>query len=264
MAYAYYFLSSTYVNPAEVIPRARAAAKRAIKLDPNLSEAHASLAVVAYLERDWTTVERESQEAIRLDPNDARAHFAFAGYLLVQGQLEKAQEEYDRGRDLDPLSNANPAIWCIYLRGRYDEAIVRLNDMARLAPNDPQTWYNLGQCYAQKGQYVQAIAALRKAVAVADAPWHLGMLGHAYGLAGQRDSAQAVITRMRASGRIPPYCFALVYAGLGDRDRCFEWLEKAYNEADDNVNNLKVDLAFRSMRNDPRYASLVRRLGLDA
>jgi TolB-like protein/cytochrome c-type biogenesis protein CcmH/NrfG len=269
LAGAYYGLSSTFLPANEIMPKIRAAANRAIELDPGLPEAHVLLSHVAgAYERDWKTAEKELQEAIRLGPNISEAHAAYAGSLQIRGNLDRAQTEYERALELDPLSTvlANYTVWCLYLRGRYDEAIARLDGLVRLAPDDAQTWYNLGQCYLQKREYTRAISDLQKAVDLADGPWPLGMLGYAYAVAGRTSDARAVLGRMAEAAKVSqlaPFAFASVYSGLGDRDRCFEWLEKAYAGHDENLLNLKVDPVLASVRSDPRFASLTRRIGLE-
>ncbi len=268
LAAAYYVMSSIFVDPAEGMPKARAAAARALEIRPDVAEAHAYLAaVLAHYDRKWGQAAGEAERAIQLEPSSSDAHFIYANILQSTGQLEKAQVEYDRACELDPLSNygANYSIWCQYLRGRYDQAIARLSDHVQMDPRDAQAWYNLGQCYLEKGETARAIGVLQRADSLADGAWPLGKLGQAYAAAGRTADARATLERMKqaaAKSYLSPSLFALVYAGLGDRDRCFEWLEKAYVSHDEELDWIKVDPTFKNIRGDPRYSDLVRRLGL--
>jgi serine/threonine-protein kinase len=257
-------------SPRESWPRAKAAATKALELDNTLAEAHATLANVRMsYEWDWAGAEREFRRSIELDPNYPSAHQWYAEWLTATGRTEQAVASVKRAQDLDPLSliiNANLGTMLHNAR-RDDEAIEQLRKTLEMDPNfAPGHWF-LGRAYEQKGMYPEAIAELQKALELSKgSPAILGALGHAYALAGDREKARQVLADLHDQSKrryVAPFNTALIYTGLGDKERAFEWLKKALDDRSRVVVFLKVDPNFDTLRPDPRFASLLRRMNLE-
>jgi TolB-like protein/Tfp pilus assembly protein PilF len=255
------------LSPAEVFPKARAAAEKAVRLDDSLPEAHASLAYVrAYYEWDWAAAEREFQKALDLRPNFADAHFSYSRFLAASGRMEKAVAEIRRAEELDPREpslKANTAL-LFYFQGRYDDALKDLVEISRTEPALPIARWGIGLAYEQKGMKSEALAALEEASSLSKSLNIVASLGHARGLFGQGARAREVLKRLEEQSRksyVPSYHFVLVYVGLGEKDRAFEWLERAYQERSTVLAYLRIDPRLAPLRSDPRYADLVRRIG---
>jgi TolB-like protein/Flp pilus assembly protein TadD len=256
------------LSPIESRQRAEEAAVKALELDGGLAEAHAALGVVNHYNWNWTAAEQRFKRAIELDPNYADAHSAYAAYLMSRGRAEEALAASNRARELDPLSLSIGAQRGFLLENarRYDEAIEQLRRVIAVDPNNyPAHWF-LGHTYAANGQFDEAVAAAEKAVALSDrAPGALGILGLVYGLAGRKSEATTVLNELLALNErryVTPAAIANVYIGLGDKDQAFVWLEKAYQERSYYIAWLKVFPIVDPLRSDPRFADLVRRVGL--
>jgi TolB-like protein/Flp pilus assembly protein TadD len=266
----YYAILPFYsrLSPAEVLPKARAAAQRSLKLDDNLAEAHASLAyVLAYYEWDWTAAEREFRRAIALRPSSADAHFSYSRFLAAAGRPEEAIAEIRRAQELDPRSlllKANRALLS-YFRGQYDDALEELLEIRRLDPNFPVAPWGIGLAYEQKGMLTEAIAAIRQATSLSKSLNFQSSLGHALALSGRSEEARAILDRLGEQARqsyVPSYFFALIHAGLGEKDRAMEWLERAYQERSTVLAYLRLDPRLAALRSDPRFSSLLQRIGV--
>ena len=274
-ALAYAGLADSYsayppylLPPRESCPQAKAAAEKALEIDDTLAEAHTALAqVLGNYVWDWPNAEREFKRAIELNPNSAMAHYFYAyTYLTSMGRLEEALTEMKRAQELDPLSliiNTNLGLTLIRLK-RYDEAIVHLQKALELDPNFVLAHDRLSGAYAFTGRYEEAIAEAKEEVKLGPTVGQ-GALAFAYACAGNRAEAMKLLKQLEQPppGSYPvPTTIASVYAPLGDKDRAFEWLEKGYEERDMFLAKIKVEPGFDSLRSDPRFADLVRRLGL--
>lgn len=251
-------------SPVELLPRARAAVLRALELDDLLPEAHAALAYIrAYYEWDWEAAERSFQTAIDLSPNYADAHFSYSRFLAAQKRFVEAEAEIRRAHELDPLSlllKTNIAL-LHYFAGQYDQALMELEATLEIDPEFTVALWGTGLVYEQKGRYGEAIRVMEQVAG--ESPNRKSSLGHLYAVAGRREEAQSVLEEL--SGRaeeayVPSYFFALICAGLGEKDQAFEWLEKAYQERSSVLAYLQVDPRIANLRDDPRYETLVRRL----
>ncbi len=254
-------------SPAQVFPKARAAAQHAVELDENLAEAHASLAYIrAYYEWDWAAAEREFRRAIELRPSYADAHFSYSRFLAASGRPEESLAEIRRAEELDPLESslkANTALLS-YFGGRYDQALKELLELKRLEPKLPLVHWGIGLVDEQKGLYKEAIASLQQATSLSASLNFKSSLAHAFAVAGRRDEARAILGEMEERSRrayVPSYFFALVHAGLEDKDRAFEWLERAYQERSTVLAYLQLDPRIANLRGDPRFSDLLRRVG---
>ena len=256
-------------SPAEAIPKAKAAARKAVELDDSLAEAHTSLATVL-IAYDWNVPEstKEFKRAIELNPNYATAHHWYSdGPLAATGRFDEAIAEMKRAQELDPLSLIiNAEMGSIYYYARqYDKAIEQLRKTIEMDQSFYYARWNLGQAYEMKGMYPQALAEYETAMRLGNDPGLLGLIGHAHAMSGKREEAMKDLDQLKDISRqryIPPYSFAQVYAALGDKDEAFKWLEKAYQDRDPGILLIKIDPMFDSLHSDPRFNDLVRRMGL--
>lgn len=256
-------------RPMDWMPKAKAAAQKALALDDNLSEAHASLGqIIANYDYDFAGAERELQRAIVLNPNYATAHQWRAENLSTLERFDEALAEVRRALELDPLSLIINRIYADLLMDarRYDEALEQYRKTLELDPNFVTTNFFLGRAYEAKGQYDEAVAQYNKAFETNNVPAErIQILKDAYAKSGWKGYWRAVLngTLERARSRYqPPFVIALFYARLDQKDETFAYLEKAYQERDFRVTLIKVSFEFDSLRSDPRYAELVKRIGL--
>jgi serine/threonine protein kinase/tetratricopeptide (TPR) repeat protein len=276
-ALAYAGLADAYVlfsgysagTPQDSYPKARAAAKRALELDDTLAPAHAALGLELFAyEWDAGEATREFRRAIELNPNYATAHHWYGNQvLLYTGRFDEAIAEMKRAQELDPLSlivNADVGDTYFYAR-QYDKAIEQLLKTIEMDQSFYYARYELGMAYEMKGDYQQAIAAYKQARQLNTDPRVLALLGHAYAASGKRDEALKALNQLKEIAKqqyVPAYHFVIVYVGLGDKDRAFQWLEQTYQERTSRMTILGVDPFLDPLRSDPRFTDLVRRVGL--
>jgi tetratricopeptide (TPR) repeat protein len=247
---------------------------KAIALDDMLAEAHASLAFHFKFcdERDWPGAEKEFKRAIELNPNYATAHQWYAYNLAAMGRMDEAIAEIKQARDLDPLSiNINTDVGeILYFARQYDQAIAVYHNSLEMDPDFGVAHYLLAFAYEQKQMYEEAIVEAQKAIALYgnDKPWK-GWLGRAYAAAGKKDEAVKILHELEALGGKTEaqkanlaLSIASIYAGLGDNDHAFEWFERLYRLRNYNIIYMKMDPKYDSLRSDPRFADLLRRMGL--
>ena len=254
--------------PLEARRLAEEAAAKALELDPALAEAHTALANVKHYNWDWTGAEHAFKRALELNQNYANAHNFYAGYLMCRGRADEAIAASNRARELDPFSLSISAQRGFLLENarRYDEAIAQLRSVIEMDPNHYSTYWILSHTYAANKQFDEAIAAAQKAVDLSErTPGALGMLGLAYGLADRKAEATKVLNellKLSESRYVTPAAMVNVYIGLGDKDKAFEWLEKALQERSNYVAYLKVFPILDPLRTDPRFNDLLSRVGL--
>jgi serine/threonine protein kinase/tetratricopeptide (TPR) repeat protein len=255
--------------PRKSGPKAEAAATKALEIDNTLAEAHASLGMTRMsYEWDWAGAEREFQRAIELDPNYATAQHWYAICLATTGRSEQALASLKRAQELDPLSliiSADVGLE-LYFARRYDEAIDQVRKVLEMDPNFAAGHRPLGMAYEQKAMYTEAIAEFQKALdASRGNPFALGSLGHAYAVSGNREKARQALSDVLELSKhryVPPFDIAVIYTGLGDEKRALEWLGKALDDRSLEMIFLKVDPRFDRLHADPRFANLLRRMGL--
>ena len=255
--------------PQDSYQAAKAAAMRALEIDDTIAEAHASLANVKYsYDWDWSGAEGEFKRAIELNPNYLLARQSYTSYLISTGRHEQAISEAKRAQALDPLSLfGNVHLSRIfYFAGRYDEAAGECLKALEMDSNYGVARLFLGKAYKQKGMYKEALAELEKAKdLLGNDSEALSQIGYTYAVWGRRVEAQMVLEELQESSKqsyVSPYHIAMVYAGLGQRDKTFEWLEMAYERREARMNILKYAPEFGGLHSDPRFADLVRRVGL--
>lgn len=257
------------VPPNEWMPKAKLAAQKSLALDENLAEGHASLGqILAYYDFDLEGADREYQRAIQLNPNYATAHQWRGENLTTLRRFDEGLAEARRALELDPLSLINNRVYgdCLVDAHRFDEAIAQYKKTLELDPNFPTTHYFLGRAYEGKGDYDNAVAEYTKSAEIVGfLPEDLVEMKNAYEKGGWRAYLQASLTRIlkRAEqGNTTPFLVAVVYANLGQKDEAFAWLEKAYQQRDFRVTLIRVSFEFDSLQSDPRYADLLKRIGL--
>jgi tetratricopeptide (TPR) repeat protein len=259
-----------FLPPREVMPKAEAAARKAVALDDSLAEAHAVLGLVeSTYEWDWRGADREFRRAIALNPRYASAYQWYGLTCLAStGRAEEALTAIGQARSLDPLSvSTNTNLASVLLRlGRYDEAIRIYTDTVELDPKFFWAYRDLGLALWRKHSYSDAVKALEKADSVSnDNPGVLAALGYCYAVTGNVKRAQDVLGRLQSlSSRcyVPPYHIAAVYAGLGDKERALDWLDRAYRDRSTWMNGIKGDPLFDSLRDEPRFVEILRKMGL--
>ncbi len=248
--------------------KAREAADRALALDDRLGEAHASLAFIKMGEWDWQGAEREFQRALELNPSNTDAHHFYSHFLMNVGRVQESVAHAERGLELDPQSPAmNLHLGWAYLYSRqYDRGIQQQLKTLELDPTYVDAHAQLGFGYQQKGLYDLAISEIKKAVELSRRnPEYVGMLGYAYAISKRKAEARKLLAELKSTSarrEVPPFWVAYIYVGLGEKDRAFEWLEKAFETHGIGPQMLKVDPVFDNLRSDPRFADLVRRVGL--
>lgn len=277
-AAAYAALSFTYgvmvgygLMPAEEgDPKWRAAVTKAMELDDTLADVHVSLGILLqYHDWNWTGAEREFERAVQLNPNQPSVHLVLGDNFCITGRLDQAIAEERRARQLNPYSvNHNYMLgYTLEFAGRNDEAIQLGRMMLDLDP-----WYAhwvMGLAFEHKGDSQHAITELKEMVKLGkdgtQLPQGVADLAHAYAVFGRKKEALqllAELTEMSKSRFVPSWAFAIVHVGLGDKDRAFQWLDKAYDERPSDLQNIKVDPRMEPLRSDPRYQDLLLRMGL--
>ncbi len=257
-----------FVAPEEGFPKGKAAAMKALEIDDTLAEAHSSLGYAQFFhDWDWVSGEKEFKRALELNPGYATAHHWYSLYLRASGRLEEAVSEIKRAQELDPLSliiNSNVGL-VLYHSRSYDQAIEQFHKTIELDPNFASVHIRLGKAYEQKQMYAQAIDEFRRAGTLFTSSEITGSLGHAYALSGNKDEALKLLGELKELSKhryVSSYYLALIYIGLGEKDRAFESLETAYAERSDLWVFVKVDPELDPLRSDPRYQDLVRRIGV--
>jgi len=267
-----YVISSNYTGarPADTMPQAKAYAKKSIEIDGTLAEPHAALAMVTwYFEWDKDGAEREFKKAIELNPNYPTAHHWYSRFLRGVGRQDEAFSEIKRAAELDPLSLIFlNNIAEIYLdRGDLNASFNTCQRMIELDPNFWSAHSVLGIILVKQSRFTEATAEGQKAVEFSNrSSASLALLGYVYARSGRRDEAQSVITELDkkfAEKTADARDLAMVYAGLNDKDKAFEWLEKAYQYRSFQLGNLRLEpLLIEALSSDPRWADLFRRIGL--
>jgi serine/threonine-protein kinase len=271
LADSYALLSTNgLTDPLVVFPRAKAAAQRALQLDDRLAEAHVSLALVKiYFDWDWEAVEHEADRANKLNPNYPTLHHWISIYWCARSRFDKALEQIRFAQELDPLSliiNTHYG-WVYYFARRFDEAIQQYKRALEMEPNFAMARYLTGGAFLQLREYDAAISSIQQAIELTKrgSTEMIAALGHAFGIAGRREEAQAILAELMATSQqryVSPFDLATVHVGLGDADQSFEWLEKAYQGRSHWMVGLAVDPRLDPIRSDGRFEGFLSRLKL--
>ncbi len=257
-----------YLRPNEAYPKARAEADKALEADDSLSQGHLARAVVAaYYDWNWVAAERGYQRALTLNPGYATAHQWYGEFRAIMGRFDEARAALRRARELDPLS---PIVTVMtgapeYFSGSYDAAILQFRKALELEPNFLPAHLNLALAYSQKGMHEEAIAAAQRALDMTQGRVGKATLAYAYARAGRKEEAQAILGDLKELSKreyVPPLDLAAILTALGEKDGAFEQLEAAYRERDEYFVIVRVEPMFAPLRSDPRFADLLRRIGL--
>ncbi len=259
-----------FAAPHEAMPKAKESALKALALDNTLAEAHTSLAHISMnYYWDWATAEREFKRSIELKPDYATAHQWYAiHYLTATGRLDEALQEMKRALELEPASLVMNTFMgaTLYYAGRYDEAIDQCRRTIEMDPNFAVAHWHLGLAYEQKQFFDAAIEEFQMAVSLSGgSPLMRAALGHAYAKSQKTYEANKILSELNALSEqqyVSPYEVAAIYVALGNNEQAFQLLEKAYAEHSFHFVNLNVSPLFKSVRPDPRFQDLVRRIGL--
>jgi TolB-like protein/Tfp pilus assembly protein PilF len=257
------------LSPGEAMQQAREATLKALEIDDTLAEAHASLAYVRIFDWNWPEAEREYRRSIELNPSYATAHHWYAHYLTAMGRQTEAITEMKIAHELDPLSlpvNAGMG-WHYYLTRQYDEAIREYHKTLELDENFYMAHFLLGMACEQVGRYDEALDAYTRAITLSrGSPAMLAAPGHAYAMLGRHTEARQVLAELHAlSARqfVSPYHIAVIHAALGEIDQAFDWLNRACDAQSEALIWFALDPMLDSLRPDPRFHTIITRIGLD-
>ena len=257
-----------FMSPAEALPKAHAAALRAIEIDPQSAEAHASLGLVLTHQWDWIGAEAEFKNALRLDSRYANAHHWYGDLLSIMGRHDEALLEARQALELDPL-NLMIGTWVgrrYYLARKYELAIEQGRNTEELEANFAAVHLLLGENYVQVGRPDQALAELQTAANLSgDSPLYVAQVAVAYASAAKKTEALQIAAQLQALSKtryVSPYGLAQIYAALNDKEQAFKWLQTAYDDRAVWVSYLAVDPMFDSLRSDQRFQDLLRRVRL--
>lgn len=254
--------------PKVAYPKAEVAARKALRLDSTLAEAHTTLAwSKAFFHWDWQGAEREFKRAIELNPGYANAHHWYALFLTIMGRHREAIAEDRRAQSLNPLSliiSADMAMEALGPAGLYDQEMEQCRKTLEMDASFPLAHACLSEGYMHVGMYPEAVTEMLKAIDLSggSAVW-VSALAQIHALAGRRDEAVKILNELKTRSRreyVSPNLFAYIYASLGENDQAFAYIEKAYEEHTDLVGGLKVGRELDPLRSDPRYQDLVRRM----
>lgn len=261
----------SFLRPKEAFSKAKAAATKALEIEGALPEAHTSLGFIKTLnDWDWKGAEKEFKQAIESNPGYATAHQWYAEHLTMTGQYARAIAEFKRAQELDPLSltiGVASAVGLLCGARRYDQAMEECQKVLELDPNFGGALNVLGIVYREKGMYDEAIQAFQKAQTFDEGNmWVRAELGHAYAISGKKDKAKKVLEELKQLSKrryVPPDDIALVYLGLGQKNMTFEYLKKGCQDRSVGLSWLKADPIFDSLRSDPRFIALLKKIGLE-
>ncbi len=270
---AYAGLADTYWNDIgmpsrDSMPKARDYALKAIALDDSLAHAHTALATVHfYGDWDWSAADREYQRALQLNPNDAESHRMYSVFLTAMGRTDEALAQVSTAQQLDPLYGASTtAGWELYCARRYDQALEYCQEAVDMAPNDESSHACMSWAYLGAGRYQKAVDEAKQAWTLSgEQPVWAVLLGQAYAKNGDSVEAHSILAGLLDRTRtayVPPTFIAALYTALGDAEKAFQWIDKAYAERDPYLAGIQADPGFDSLRSDARFRNLTARLGL--
>lgn len=270
LADTYAYLSFFHVvPPRQAMPKAKAAAVKALEIDDHLAEAHVSLGYVSFTyDGDWSAAGKHFEQALALNPIYSGAHTFYAFYLSSLGRSEEALAVAKRALDLDPASPAvsHSLAVQLYLARRFDQAIEQAHNTLEMDSNFAISYQLLGEVHVSKGLYREGLLALEKFSALSrTSAISRALVGYSHARLGERSAALRIIEELTSASKhsfIPAFLYALVYAGLEDKDQAFGWLEKAYEERFNRLAYLKQDALWDPLRSDPRFIDMLRRLGI--
>jgi serine/threonine-protein kinase len=264
----YAYMGSVVMPEKDAIAKEREFAQKALELDPELAEAHMSLGIVFAGTYDWRNGLKEFDRALELNPNLAFAYELQAWTVNGLGRFDEAIAKIKKAVELDPL---NPFFqWSLsfylYWAGQYDDAIAQARKTLEMDPNSAIIHVLLGLSLLKQDDTAGAIAELQKSKGPNPGAWYQGFLGYAYATSGDRAKAEQSLQELEELAKrqyVSPTAFATIYLGLGQEDKCLDWLEKAYEQQDSACWYLKIDQNYDDIRDEPRFQALLKKIGLD-
>jgi len=261
----YAYMGSVVMPEKEAIAKEKEFAQKALELDPELAEAHMSFALALVAAYDWRNGLKEFDRALELNPNLAFAYELQSWTLNGLGRFDEAIAKTKKAVELDPLNpffQMNLSFYQYWAR-RYDDAIPQARKTLAMDPNSAISHVLLGLSFLKKGDTAGAIAELQKSKAPDPGAWYQGFLGYAYAISGERAKAEEALRELEQLAKrqyVSPTAFATIYLGLGQKEKCLDWLEKAYEQQDSACWYLKIDQIYDSVRNEPRFQALVQKV----
>lgn len=256
------------IPPKEAFSNAKVAVQKALEIDETLAEAHASLGHLKMHDFDWAGAELEFKRAIKLNPNYATTYHMCGFYFALMGRHDEAITYIKRALELDPISlGINTDLGVIfYFAGQYDMAIAQYHKTLEMDPGFVRAYITLGSTYGKKGMYREGIDTYKKAMELSGDRLKIAALGRAYALAGKKEEALKIIGELEELSQqryVSPYCIALIYASLDEKDKAMEWLQKAYEKHVSELIYMKVDPYLENLHSDPRFMILLKKMALD-
>ena len=266
LADAYYRLSNVYAPTRDAMPKAKAAAAKALEIDDTLSEAHSAMGVIKLCyEWDWSGAEEEFKRATESNHNNAVAHQRFGLYFNFLGRFDEAMRELELAMLIDPLSpHSYWGLTVTYvLTGQYEKAIAEVQKTLELERDYKPSLYLLGRAYELSGRVDEAIEVFKRIFTLSNSPMFLGALGHAYAANGQSTLARNVLKDLQELSKrcyVSAYSQAIIHLALGDKDQTFSCLEKAIHDQCEMMTLLGIDPYFDGIRSDLRFTNLLHRV----
>ncbi len=259
---------SVLMPPEEAMPRARAALTKALQLDSSNADALIADAFIRmHYDHDWEGADRSFARALESNPNSVSARQWRAWGLLLMDRAEESRAEMKRAYDIDPVTPASSQNWGLYLvyTRRYDQAIEHHRNLIEMEPQFVTPRAQLGMAYSLTGRHEEAIAEHQKAMKISDK--RIDFLAYAYAAAGKKKEAMTILARLNDLAKqtyVSPYTLARIYTALGEKDRAFDMLDRAFRERDQKIFWLKIDPTFSALRADARFAEIMRKMNLPA
>jgi len=268
LADTYAYMGGVVMPSKEAVVKEKEFAQKALELDPELPEAHLSLACALGGAFDWRNAQIEFDRAIELNPNLAWAYEIYAWFLGGLGRLDEAIAKDKKAIELDPLNSffQSALAYFLYHARRYDDAIVQIKKTLELDPASTLGRHFLGCCLLWKGDTAGAIAEFQRSKIVVTGAWYQGLLGYAYAISGDRPKAEQMLRELEEMAKrqyVNSTAFATIYLGLGEKEKALDWLDKSYQDQESACWYLKVDPIYDSVRNEPRFQALLKKVRLD-
>jgi adenylate cyclase len=265
LADTYAYMGGVVMPSKEAVAKEKEFAQKALELDPELPEAHLSLACALGGAFDWRNAQIEFDRAIELNPNLAWAYEIYAWFLGGLGRLDEAIAKDKKAIELDPLNSffQSALAYYLYHARRYDDAIVQIKKTLELDPASTLGRHLLGCCLLWKGDTAGAIAEFQRSKIMVTGAWYQGLLGYAYAISGDRPKAEQMLRELEEMAKrqyVNSTAFAMIHLGLGEKEKALDWLDKSYQDQESACWYLTVDPIYDSVRNEPRFQALVQRV----